>query len=134
VEAGGHAGRAVKFDAGSKDEPHSGRELLDEDRVGPESGFQSYTQCVFATPTVCRIYREESMEYDHNPDLIMSGRDPGGIIVTILTRMVGAVVGGFIVQGLLGLRGGFVLSIMLATIGAILLLTLYGPSVGQRRA
>jgi uncharacterized membrane protein YeaQ/YmgE (transglycosylase-associated protein family) len=74
------------------------------------------------------------MEYDHNPDLIMSGRDPGDTIVTILTRMVSAVGGGFIVQGLLGLRGGFVLSIMLATIEAILLLALYRPSVGRRRA
>ena len=48
--------------------------------------------------------------------------------------MVGAVVGGFIVQGLLGLRDGIVLSIMLATIEATLLLALYRPSVGQRRA
>ena len=74
------------------------------------------------------------MEYDHNPDLIMSGRDPGVIIVTIFTGVVGAVVGGFIVQGLLGLRGGFVLSIMVATIEAPLLLALYRPLVGQRRA
>ena len=37
--------------------------------------------------------------------LIMPGRDPGGIVVTILIGMVGAVVGGFVVQGLLGLRG-----------------------------
>ena len=74
------------------------------------------------------------MEYDHNPKLIVSGRDPGGIVVTILARMVGAVVGGFIVQGLLGLRGGFVLSIIVAIIEAPLLLALYRPSVGQRRA
>jgi uncharacterized membrane protein YeaQ/YmgE (transglycosylase-associated protein family) len=74
------------------------------------------------------------MEYDHNPQLIMSGRDPGFIIVTILAKMVGTVVGGFTVQGFLGLRVGFVLSIMLATIEAILLLALYRPSVGQRRA
>jgi uncharacterized membrane protein YeaQ/YmgE (transglycosylase-associated protein family) len=66
--------------------------------------------------------------------LIMPGRDPGGIIVTILIGMVGAVVGGFIVQGLLGLHGGgFIWSIIVATIGAIILLALYRLIVGQRR-
>jgi uncharacterized membrane protein YeaQ/YmgE (transglycosylase-associated protein family) len=64
----------------------------------------------------------------------MPGRDPGGIIVTILIGMVGAVVGGFIVQGLLGLHGGgFIWSIIVATIGAIILLALYRLIVGQRR-
>ena len=29
---------------------------------------QSYGQCVFAAPTVFRMYGEESLEYDHNPD------------------------------------------------------------------
>ena len=29
---------------------------------------QSYGQCVFAAPTVFRIYGEESLEYDYNPD------------------------------------------------------------------
>ena len=66
--------------------------------------------------------------------LIMPGRDAGGIIVTILIGMVGAVVGGFIVQGLLGLRGGgFVWSIVVATLGAIVLLAIYRLLVGQRR-
>ena len=36
----------------------------------------------------------------------MPGRGPGGIIVTILIGMAGAIVGGFIVQGLLALGGG----------------------------
>jgi uncharacterized membrane protein YeaQ/YmgE (transglycosylase-associated protein family) len=66
--------------------------------------------------------------------LIMPGRDPGWLIVTILIGMVGAVVGGFIVQGLLGLHGGgFIWSIIVATIGAIILLALYRLIVGQRR-
>ena len=66
--------------------------------------------------------------------LIMPGRDPGGIIVTALIGMVGAVVGGFIVQGLLGLRGGgFIWSIIVATVGAIILLAIYRAVVGQRR-
>jgi uncharacterized membrane protein YeaQ/YmgE (transglycosylase-associated protein family) len=41
--------------------------------------------------------------------LIMPGDDPGGIIVTILLGIVGAFVGGFITQNLLGLdSGGFI--------------------------
>ena len=67
--------------------------------------------------------------------LIMPGRDPGGIIVTILIGMAGALVGGFIVQGLLGLGGGgFIWSILVATLGAIVLLAIYRLIVGQRRA
>jgi uncharacterized membrane protein YeaQ/YmgE (transglycosylase-associated protein family) len=66
--------------------------------------------------------------------LIMPGRDPGGIIVTILIGMAGAIVGGFIVQGLLGLGGGFIWSILVATLGAIVLLAVYRLIVGQSRA
>lgn len=29
---------------------------------------QSYGQCVFAAPTVFRMYGEESLEYDYDPD------------------------------------------------------------------
>ena len=29
---------------------------------------QSYAQCVFAAPTVFRMYGAESLEYDYNPD------------------------------------------------------------------
>ena len=56
-----------------------------------------------------------------------AGDDPGGIIVTILIGMAGALVGGFIV-GLLGGTGatGFsIWSILVATLGAIILLALY---------
>ena len=57
--------------------------------------------------------------------LIMPGRDPGGMIVTILLGIAGALVAGFIGRAL-GWYGdddpaGFVM----ATIGAILLLVLY---------
>jgi uncharacterized membrane protein YeaQ/YmgE (transglycosylase-associated protein family) len=66
--------------------------------------------------------------------LIMPGRDPGGIIVTILIGMAGALVGGFITQGLFGLRGGgFISTIIVATIGAIILLALYRLIAGRRR-
>ena len=57
--------------------------------------------------------------------LVMPGRDPGGIIVTILLGVAGALFGGFIGRAL-GLYGanegaGMVMSI----IGAVALLALY---------
>ncbi|MCA1728990.1 MAG: GlsB/YeaQ/YmgE family stress response membrane protein [Actinobacteria bacterium] len=65
--------------------------------------------------------------------LIMPGDDPGGIIVTILLGIVGAFVGGFITQNLLGLgSGGFIWSIIVATLGAIILLAIYRAVVGGR--
>ena len=66
--------------------------------------------------------------------LIMPGDDPGGVIVTILIGMAGALVGGFVV-GLLGGSGatGFNLwSILVATLGAIILLAIYRFIVGRR--
>ena len=59
---------------------------------------------------------------------IMPGRDPGGIIVTILIGIVGGVLGGFIGTRLLGLgtTGGInIPTIIIATLGAILLLFIY---------
>ncbi len=65
--------------------------------------------------------------------LIMPGDDPGGIIVTALIGMVGAVVGGFVMYSVLGFnQGGFIWSIIVATIGAFILLALYRLIVGQR--
>ena len=58
--------------------------------------------------------------------LIMPGDDPGGIIVTILIGIAGAFVGGFITQNLLGMGGGgFIWTIIVATLGALILLALY---------
>lgn len=59
---------------------------------------------------------------------IMPGPNPGGVIVTTLIGMAGASVGGFVV-GILGGTGatGFnVWSILVATLGAAVLLFLYG--------
>jgi len=65
--------------------------------------------------------------------LIMPGDDPGGIIVTILLGIAGAVVGGFL-AGLIGLGGGGILwTILVATLGAIILLAIYRAVVGSRR-
>ena len=58
---------------------------------------------------------------------IMPGPDPGGIIVTLLIGMAGASVGGFIawILGGTGATGFNVLSILVATLGAIVLLFIY---------
>ncbi len=58
---------------------------------------------------------------------MMPGEDPGGIIVTILVGMAGASVGGFIVSilGGTGAMGFNVWSILMATLGAVILLALY---------
>jgi len=65
--------------------------------------------------------------------LVMPGRDPGGIIVTMIIGIVGSLVGGFIGRAL-GLYGpessgaGWFMSIL----GAILLLWLYRMLVAKR--
>ena len=65
--------------------------------------------------------------------LIMPGDDPGGIIVTILIGIAGAFVGGFLAS-LVGLaEGGLIWTIVIATIGAIILLAIYRMLVGGRR-
>ena len=66
--------------------------------------------------------------------LIMPGDDPGGIIVTILIGIAGAFVGGFLTR-LIGLaEGGFIWTIVVATIGAIILLAIYRMLAGGRTA
>ncbi|MGB3588144.1 MAG: GlsB/YeaQ/YmgE family stress response membrane protein [Tunicatimonas sp.] len=58
---------------------------------------------------------------------IMPGDDPGGFIVTIIIGIVGALVGGFLAQELLGIAsGGFnITTLLVATGGAVLLLFIY---------
>ena len=58
---------------------------------------------------------------------IMPGPDPGGIIVTILIGIVGAFIGGYIVQSLGGpaLTSVGITSILISTLGAVLLLAVY---------
>jgi uncharacterized membrane protein YeaQ/YmgE (transglycosylase-associated protein family) len=59
---------------------------------------------------------------------IMPGRDPGGVIVTILLGIAGSVVGGFLFGGTDG-RVGIIGSI----VGALILLGLYRLVIGRRR-
>jgi uncharacterized membrane protein YeaQ/YmgE (transglycosylase-associated protein family) len=57
--------------------------------------------------------------------LIMPGKDPGGIIVTILLGIAGALVGGFIASAIGIGGGGLVIELIIATLGAVLLLFIY---------
>ena len=65
--------------------------------------------------------------------LIMPGKDPGGIFVTVLIGIVGGVIGGFLASQL-GIGGGNIVNILIATAGAILLLFLYRLVVRNRTA
>jgi uncharacterized membrane protein YeaQ/YmgE (transglycosylase-associated protein family) len=59
--------------------------------------------------------------------LIMPGDDPGGFIITIVLGIAGALVGGFIASalGFGGVNGINIWSIVIAVLGAILLLFIY---------
>jgi len=70
--------------------------------------------------------------------LIMPGDDPGGIIVTIILGIVGAVLGGWLLS-LIGIGagaggGGLIFSIFAGIIGALILLAIYRALIGRRRA
>jgi uncharacterized membrane protein YeaQ/YmgE (transglycosylase-associated protein family) len=63
--------------------------------------------------------------------LIMPGKDPGGIIVTMLLGVAGSVVAGFLGR-LLGLyTEGQVAGFIASVIGAILLLAIYRALTGR---
>jgi uncharacterized membrane protein YeaQ/YmgE (transglycosylase-associated protein family) len=63
---------------------------------------------------------------------LMPGRDPGGIIVTIVLGIVGALVGGFIGQALNLYEPGEPAGFVGATLGAILVLWLYRIATRRR--
>jgi uncharacterized membrane protein YeaQ/YmgE (transglycosylase-associated protein family) len=65
---------------------------------------------------------------------IMPGDDPGGIIVTILIGIVGAFIGGFLWNILTGggVSGLNIGSIVLAIVGALILLAGYRAIAGRR--
>jgi len=65
--------------------------------------------------------------------LVMPGRDPGGIIVTMLIGIAGAVLGGFLGRAM-GLYGpGQAAGFLMSFLGAVILLMLY-RMVARRRA
>jgi uncharacterized membrane protein YeaQ/YmgE (transglycosylase-associated protein family) len=66
--------------------------------------------------------------------LIMPGRDPGGIIITILLGIVGALIGGFLGQALHLYGPGEPAGFVGATLGAILVLWVYRIATRRRIA
>ncbi len=65
--------------------------------------------------------------------LLMPGRDPGGIIVTMLLGIVGAILGGFVgrATGMYGPNESA--GVFMAIIGAIVVLFIYRLLVGRSR-
>jgi uncharacterized membrane protein YeaQ/YmgE (transglycosylase-associated protein family) len=57
--------------------------------------------------------------------LVMPGKDPGGLVITVLLGIVGAVVGGFLGRTLGLYAPGEPAGLVMSTIGAIVLLVLY---------
>ena len=64
--------------------------------------------------------------------LLMPGRDPGGIIVTMLLGILGAVVGGFVGRAVGLYQPGEPAGFFMATLGAIVLLFIYRLAIGRR--
>lgn len=66
--------------------------------------------------------------------LLMPGRDPGGIIVTALIGMAGALLGGWIGRTLLGRGEGYAAGWIMAIIGTVVLLAIYRLIARRRTA
>jgi uncharacterized membrane protein YeaQ/YmgE (transglycosylase-associated protein family) len=64
--------------------------------------------------------------------LVMPGRDPGGIIVTMLLGIAGAVLGGFTGRTLGWYQEGEAAGFLMSLVGAVLLLALYRMIAGKR--
>ena len=65
--------------------------------------------------------------------IVMPGRDPGGFIVTILLGIAGAVLGGFLGRSLGLYREGDAVGLVMAVLGALLLLVFYRVISGRAR-
>jgi uncharacterized membrane protein YeaQ/YmgE (transglycosylase-associated protein family) len=63
--------------------------------------------------------------------LVMPGKDPGGIIVTILLGIAGAFVGSFIGRALGWYPAGGGAGYIMSTLGAVLLLFVYRKAVAK---
>lgn len=64
--------------------------------------------------------------------LLMPGRDPGGIIVTMVLGIVGALLGGFIGQALGLYAPGEPAGFIMALLGAVAVLFIYRLTLGGR--
>jgi uncharacterized membrane protein YeaQ/YmgE (transglycosylase-associated protein family) len=56
---------------------------------------------------------------------LMPGRDPGGFVVTVLLGIVGALLGGYLGRGLGWYREGDAAGFLMAVLGAIIVLAVY---------
>jgi uncharacterized membrane protein YeaQ/YmgE (transglycosylase-associated protein family) len=67
--------------------------------------------------------------------MLMPGKDPGGLIVTILIGITGAFLGGWIgtQMGMASFDGFSLKGIVVATAGALVLLVIYRLIAGRRR-
>ena len=64
--------------------------------------------------------------------LIMPGRDPGGVIITILLGVAGAFLGGWIGHALGWYSAGEGPGIIMSVIGSVILLAIYRAVIGRR--
>ena len=64
---------------------------------------------------------------------LMPGRDPGGLFVTTMIGMVGALVGGLIGRFILGRGESYTPGWIMSIVGALILLLLY-RKLGRRQA
>ena len=64
--------------------------------------------------------------------LLMPGRDPGGIIVTMVLGIVGALLGGFIGRALGMYAANEGAGFIMALLGAVVVLVIYRMSIGGR--
>jgi len=63
---------------------------------------------------------------------VMPGRDPGGLVVTILLGVAGAVAGGYLGQALGFYQPGQAAGFIMSVVGAIVLLALYRMVFGKK--
>lgn len=64
--------------------------------------------------------------------LVMPGKDPGGIIVTMLIGIVGSMLGGFLGQAMGLYREGQAAGWLMSILGAIVLLAIYRMLFARR--
>ena len=65
--------------------------------------------------------------------LLMPGRDPGGIIVTMALGIAGALLGGFLGRALGWYQENEPAGFLMSLVGAILLLGIYRLMIGRRQ-
>lgn len=65
--------------------------------------------------------------------LLMPGKDPGGIIVTMILGIVGALLGGFVGRALGMYNSNESAGFIMALVGSVLVLLVYRMTVGGRR-